>query len=105
QPAKQPGRGRQIRPSSLPEVMALRLRAANRLRIGSLSMLGRVILAVVATLALAETAFAQDADHPKDKTLVVGSDFGVAPWMVRGAAGPEGFGVDMIKDVAKRVGR
>jgi len=25
--------------------------------------------------------------------------------MVRGAAGPEGFGVDMIKEVAKRVGR
>ena len=25
--------------------------------------------------------------------------------MVRGAAGPEGFGVDMIKEVAKRIGR
>src|SRR4029077_1663497 len=105
QPAKQPGRGRQIRPSSLPEVMALRLRAANRLRIGSLSMLGRVILAVVATLALAETAFAQDADHPKDKTLVVGSDFGVAPWMVRGAAGPQGIGAGDIYDIANGLRR
>ena len=25
--------------------------------------------------------------------------------MVRGAAGPEGFGVDMIKEIAKRIGR
>ncbi|MEJ0069556.1 MAG: hypothetical protein WDO24_13405 [Pseudomonadota bacterium] len=39
-------------------------------------------------------AGAQDADHPPDKVMVVGSDFGVAPWMVRGTAGPEGFGVD-----------
>jgi polar amino acid transport system substrate-binding protein len=67
-------------------------------------MIGRILLAAAA-LALPGAAVAQDADHPKDKTLVVGSDFGVAPWMVRGAAGPEGFGVDMIKDVAKRVGR
>lgn len=50
-------------------------------------------------------AFAQDADHPQDKPLVVGSDFGVAPWMVRGTSGPEGFGVDMVKEIAKRIGR
>ena len=62
-------------------------------------------LAIVAALCLALPAMAQDADHPKDKPLVVGSDFGVAPWMVRGASGPEGFGVDMIRDVAKRIGR
>ena len=50
-------------------------------------------------------ALADDADHPADKPLVVGSDFGVAPWMVRGPNGPEGFGMDMIEEVAKRIGR
>ena len=68
-------------------------------------MLARTLIAAALALGLAGAAFAQDADHPKDKPLVVGSDFGVAPWMVRGAAGPEGFGVDMIKEVAKRIGR
>ena len=66
----------------------------------------RSLFVIAATaVAFSSAAMAQDADHPKDKPLVVGSDFGVAPWMVRGASGPEGFGVDMIKDVAKRVGR
>ena len=50
-------------------------------------------------------AAAQEADHPKDKPMVVGSDFGVAPWMVRGTNGPEGFGVDMVNEIAKRIGR
>jgi len=68
-------------------------------------MFARSLIAAVAALSFAGTAFAQEADHPKDKPLVVGSDFGVAPWMVRGASGPEGFGVDMIKEVAKRIGR
>jgi polar amino acid transport system substrate-binding protein len=68
-------------------------------------MFARTLIAAVAALSFAGAAFAQEADHPKAKTMVVGSDFGVAPWMVRGANGPEGFGVDMIKEVAKRVGR
>jgi polar amino acid transport system substrate-binding protein len=68
-------------------------------------MIGRILTIATAALALAGAALAQDADHPQGKTLVVGSDFGVAPWMVRGASGPEGFGVDMIKDVARRIGR
>ena len=68
-------------------------------------MFARNFIAAVAALSFTGAAFAQEADHPKDKPLVVGSDFGVAPWMVRGANGPEGFGVDMIKEVAKRVGR
>jgi polar amino acid transport system substrate-binding protein len=50
-------------------------------------------------------ALAQDADHPAGKPLVVGSDFGVAPWMVRGAAGPEGFGADLMNELARRLGR
>ncbi|HEY6984260.1 ABC transporter substrate-binding protein [Reyranella sp.] len=62
-------------------------------------------LIATAALALSGAAMAQNTDHPGDKTMVVGSDFGVAPWMVRGASGPEGFGVDMITDIAKRVGR
>jgi polar amino acid transport system substrate-binding protein len=56
-------------------------------------------------LGLALPALAQNADHPSDKTLVVGTDFGVAPWMMRGASGPEGFGNDLIVEIAKRLGR
>jgi polar amino acid transport system substrate-binding protein len=61
-------------------------------------------IAVSLAAALAGAA-AQDADHPPDKPLVVGSDFGVAPWMVRGAAGPEGFGVDLMNEIARRLKR
>lgn len=68
-------------------------------------MFAKTLIAAVAALSITGAAFAQDADHPKDKKLVVGSDFGVAPWMVRGANGPEGFGVDMITEIAKRIGR
>jgi polar amino acid transport system substrate-binding protein len=62
------------------------------------------ISAVLASLLTAGTA-ARAADHPQDKPLVVGSDFGVAPWMVRGTNGPEGFGVDLVTEIAKRIGR
>ena len=56
--------------------------------------------------ALAAPALrAQELDHPTGKPLVVGSDFGIAPWMVRGTGGPEGFGVDMVNEIAKRLGR
>jgi polar amino acid transport system substrate-binding protein len=68
-------------------------------------MRGRSALLFLAVLSGAGTVAAQEADHPKDKPMVVGSDFGVAPWMVRGANGPEGFGVDMVNEVAKRIGR
>ena len=64
-----------------------------------------LLIAAAMAVVLPSAVMAQDADHPKDKTMVVGSDFGVAPWMVRGASGPEGFGVDMVKDIARRVGR
>ncbi|MCO5731370.1 ABC transporter substrate-binding protein [Rhizobium sp. SSA_523] len=57
-------------------------------------------IAGVMALTLASTATAQDA-----APLVVGSDFGVAPWMVRGANGPEGFGVDLINAVGEKIGR
>ncbi len=50
-------------------------------------------------------ANAQEADHPSDKPLIVASDFGVAPWMVRGANGPEGFGADLINEIGKELGR
>ncbi|WP_118134547.1 ABC transporter substrate-binding protein [Oceanicella sp. SM1341] len=62
-------------------------------------------LALAAGTALSAPAFAQDDAHPADQPLVVGSDFGLAPWMVRGASGPEGFGYDMITEIAKRIGR
>src|SRR5262245_15112884 len=57
--------------------------------------LGRWTAFAVLLLGLASPAVAQDADHPQGKPMVVGSDFGIAPWMVRGAGGPEGFGVDL----------
>jgi polar amino acid transport system substrate-binding protein len=58
------------------------------------------------SFALAAPALrAQESDHPAGKPLVVGSDFGIAPWMVRGTGGPEGFGVDMVNEIAKRLGR
>lgn len=50
-------------------------------------------------------ALAQDAAHPADQPLVVGSDYGLAPWIVRGAFGPEGFGVEMIQEITRRIGR
>jgi len=53
----------------------------------------------------ANVAHADDADHPADKPIQVGSDFGLAPWMMRSANGPEGFGVDLTNEIAKRVGR
>jgi polar amino acid transport system substrate-binding protein len=59
----------------------------------------------LATGCLAGSVAAQEADHPADKPMVVGSDFGVAPWMMRGAEGPNGFGVDLINEIGKRLGR
>ncbi|MCC2613684.1 ABC transporter substrate-binding protein [Neorhizobium sp. Rsf11] len=72
-------------------------------------MKGRTIRPIALATALTvlgssgPSALAQD--HPQDKPLVVGSDFGVAPWMVRGTNGPEGFGVDLITAISKKVGR
>ena len=51
-------------------------------------------------------ALAQEVDHPTDKTMVVGSDFGVVPWIWRNASGEtEGFGVDVATEVARRLHR
>jgi polar amino acid transport system substrate-binding protein len=61
-------------------------------------------LAIGVALA-APASRAQESDHPSAKPLVVGSDFGIAPWMVRGTGGPEGFGVDMVNEITKRLGR
>ncbi len=70
-----------------------------------ITRLRAVLGAAALAFLVAVPARAQDADHPADKPLVVGSDFGVAPWMVRGTSGPEGFGADMIREVGKRLGR
>ena len=64
---------------------------------------GIIGLALGLTLAIA--AAAQDADHPPGQKLVVGSDFGIAPWMIRGTSGPEGFGVDLMNEIARRLKR
>ena len=63
------------------------------------------LLLTAAAMAMAGIANAQEADHPSDKPMVVASDFGVAPWMVRGANGPEGFGADLIREIGKELGR
>jgi polar amino acid transport system substrate-binding protein len=60
---------------------------------------------LAAQAAWAVPATAQESAHPSDQPLVVGSDFGVAPWMMRGASGPEGFGFDLVTELAERLGR
>ena len=57
------------------------------------------------SILIAASGGAYASDHDPGKPLVVGSDFGVAPWMLRGVNGPEGFGVDVIKEIARRAGR
>ncbi|RXT36422.1 substrate-binding periplasmic protein [Bradyrhizobium betae] len=63
------------------------------------------IALVLGGVQIAIRANAQEADHPSEKPLVVASDFGVAPWMVRGTSGPEGFGADLINEIGKDLGR
>lgn len=65
----------------------------------------RTVLAALLMFGSAPGALAQDADHPAGSPLVLGSDFGVAPWMVRGTAGPEGFGMDLATELARRLRR
>ncbi|HEY0121816.1 MAG TPA: ABC transporter substrate-binding protein [Rhizobium sp.] len=62
------------------------------------------LLTALATIELSGAPALAD-DHPQEQPLVVGSDFGVAPWMVRGANGPEGFGVDLINAISKKIDR
>ncbi|MGI4939062.1 MAG: substrate-binding periplasmic protein [Janthinobacterium lividum] len=68
-------------------------------------LMRRTALAALLISGLLPGAWAQEADHPADRPLVLGSDFGVAPWMVRGAAGPEGFGMDLATELARRLHR
>jgi polar amino acid transport system substrate-binding protein len=64
------------------------------------------ILVAAAMLGLTPSPVsAQSDDHPADKPIQVGTDFGVAPFVIRTSSGPEGFSVDMIKEVARRIGR
>ena len=70
----------------------------------ALANVKRLLCACVLLLPMGG-ARADQADHPQGAPLVVGSDFGVAPWMVRGASGPEGFGADLIREVGRRLGR
>ena len=64
-----------------------------------------VALAMASAFIASTPSFAAAEDHPADQTLVVGSDYGLAPWMLRGVEGPKGFGYDMITDITKRIGR
>jgi len=61
---------------------------------------------LVAGLLSAPSAVSgQPGDHPPDKVIQVGTDFGIAPFVFRTPSGPEGFSVDMIKEVARRIKR
>jgi polar amino acid transport system substrate-binding protein len=64
-----------------------------------------VILLVAGSLATPSAVSAQPSDHPPDKAIQVGTDFGIAPFVFRTPSGPEGFSVDMIKEVARRIKR
>jgi polar amino acid transport system substrate-binding protein len=64
-----------------------------------------VILLVAGLLAAPSAVLAQPGEHPPDKAIQVGTDFGIAPFVFRTPAGPEGFSVDMIKEVARRIKR
>jgi polar amino acid transport system substrate-binding protein len=66
---------------------------------------GAALLLSACLAAVPSPTHAQEADHPAGQKLVLGSDFGLAPWMVRGVDGPEGFGVDLANALAKRLGR
>lgn len=66
----------------------------------SLTAASFLILAVPPGISVAA-----EADHPTNQPLVVGTDFGVAPWVTRTENGPAGFGVDLIREVARRIGR
>ncbi|AJG20706.1 ABC transporter amino acid-binding protein [Cupriavidus basilensis] len=48
---------------------------------------------------------AAESEHPASQPVVVGTDFGIAPWVTRTETGPQGFGVDLINEVARRIGR
>jgi polar amino acid transport system substrate-binding protein len=66
----------------------------------------KALLICTSSLLLASAGVrADDAEHPQDKPMVVGSDFGVAPWIMRGTDGPQGFGVDLINEITQRLKR
>ena len=62
-------------------------------------------LAVALITVTPSHPFAQPADHPANKPIQVGTDFGIAPFVFRSPAGPEGFSVDMIREIARRIKR
>jgi polar amino acid transport system substrate-binding protein len=65
-----------------------------------------VILVAAGFLGVAPaTVSAQSDAHPADKPMQVGTDFGIAPFVFRSPGGPEGFSVDMIREVARRIKR
>jgi ABC-type amino acid transport substrate-binding protein len=64
-----------------------------------------LLLVAVLLGATPPTAFAQPEQHPPDKPIQVGTDFGIAPFVFRSGSGPEGFSVDMVKEVSRRIRR
>ena len=75
-------------------------------RVGSARIGWLVILAAAEVLGVTPSPVsAQADDHPAGKPIQVGTDFGIAPFVVRSPSGPEGFSVDMVKEVARRIKR
>ena len=75
-------------------------------RLGSARIGWLVILVAAGVLGVTPAPVsAQADDHPAGKPIQVGTDFGIAPFVVRSPSGPEGFSVDMVKEVARRIKR
>jgi polar amino acid transport system substrate-binding protein len=75
-------------------------------RLGSARIGWLVILVAAGVLGVTPSPVsAQADDHPAGKPIQVGTDFGIAPFVVRSPSGPEGFSVDMVKEVARRIKR
>lgn len=69
-----------------------------------MKLYGAVLSAVLVMVSGTVRGAAPSPSSSPSGTLTVGSDFGVAPWIVRGRDGPEGFGVDLIRAVARDMG-
>lgn len=67
---------------------------------GAVAVCGAMLLALGCAMS-----HAAETDHPANQPVVVGTDFGVAPWVTRADSGPQGFGVDLINEIARRIGR
>ncbi|RUM96007.1 amino acid ABC transporter substrate-binding protein [Pseudaminobacter arsenicus] len=65
----------------------------------------RTLVGIALYAAMVPAVLAQDSKVKSGEPLVVGTNFGLAPWIMQGPSGPEGFAVDVTTEIAKRLGR